>query len=347
MMWNYNKRTKEVNSSVELRNVKILGTGQYLPEQIVSSGQLDERLNLPAGWCEKASGVSVRHFVADETTSQMGALAAVQAMKQAGIDLGEIDCLVSASGVMEQAIPCTAALILEQLGGGELSIPAYDINATCLSFLAALDTLSYLVAAGRYRHVLIVSSEVASAGLNWEDRESCILFGDGAAAAVIGRAEPDELSSILTSRIETYITGAHFCEIRGGGTRLHPRHYSEETKEDYLFRMDGKSVFRKSAELMPGFMQRLLEPVQLSIDQFKLVIPHQASGSAMELLRRRLGIESDRFMMNIQNHGNTIAASIPMALHAAIEEGRITRGDQIMLLGTSAGLSLGGMVLVY
>ncbi len=329
------------------RNVKILGTGEYLPQQVISSTELDQRLNLPSGWSENASGVSIRHFIQDETASLMGAFAAQRAMEKAGIGLKDIDCIISASGVMEQAIPCTAALILEHLGGEELSIPAYDINSTCLSFLTAFDTLSYLIAAERYRHVLIVSSEVASVGLNWEHPESCILFGDGAAAAIISKTEPEEPSSILTSRIETYSEGAHFCEIRGGGTGLHPRHYSEETKEAFLFHMDGKAVFKKSAELMPNFMQRLFEPVGFSLAEIKLVIPHQASGSAMELFRRRLKIDPNRFLSIIKNHGNTIAASLPMAIHAAIEEGRIKRGDRIMLLGTSAGLSLGGMVLVY
>ncbi len=330
-----------------LRNVKILGTGEYLPKQQITSAELDQRLGLPSGWSESASGVEVRHFVTDETASLMGALAAQQAMERAGVELEDIDCLISASGIMEQAIPCTASLILEHLGGADLNIPAYDINSTCLSFLTALDTLSYLVDAGRYRHILIVSSEVASVGLNWHNRETCVLFGDGAAAAVIGRTKPGEPSSIIDSRMETYSSGAHFCEIRGGGTGLHPRHYSDKTKEAFLFRMDGKAVFRKSAELMPGFMQRLLKPAQLSLDRIQLVIPHQASGSAMDLIRRRLSIEPDRFMTIIKNHGNTIAASLPMAIHAAIKEGRINRGDCIMLLGTSAGLSLGGMILVY
>ena len=332
---------------MQRRNVKILGTGEYLPKQRITSTDLDNRLGLPTGWSENASGVAVRHFVTDETASWMGALAAQQAMEQAGIGLNDIDCLISASGVMEQAIPCTAALILEHLGGADLNIPAYDINSTCLSFLTALDTLSYLIDAGRYRHILIVSSEVASVGLNWNNRESCVLFGDGAAAAIIGRAKPGEPSSIIDSRMETYSVGAHFCEIRGGGTGLHPCHYSEKNKEAFLFKMDGRAVFKKSAELMPGFMQRLLKPAQLSLDMIQLVIPHQASGSAMDLIRRRLGIEPNRFMTIIKNHGNTIAASLPMAIHAAIKEGRMNRGDSVMLLGTSAGLSLGGMVLVY
>jgi 3-oxoacyl-[acyl-carrier-protein] synthase-3 len=332
---------------MQLRKVKILGTGKYLPQQLITSAELDQRLGVPSGWSEAASGVAVRHFITDETASLMGAFAAGKALERAGISLRDIDCLISASGVMEQAIPCTAALISAHLGGEAINIPAYDINSTCLSFLTALDTLSYLVAAGRYRHVLIVSSEVASVGLNWQNKETCVLFGDGAAAAVIGRTGPGESSSILTSRMETYSEGAHFCEICGGGTGLHPRYYSEATKEAFLFRMDGKALFKKSAQLMPDFMRRLLEPAHISLDEIKLVIPHQASGRAMELVRRKLGIESERFMTIIKNHGNTIAASIPMALHAAIEEGRICRGDRIMLLGTSAGLSLGGMVLVY
>jgi 3-oxoacyl-[acyl-carrier-protein] synthase-3 len=231
------------------------------------------------------------------------------------------------------------------MGLQETSIPAFDINATCLSFLAALDNAACLISAGRYRRILIVSSEVASQALDWEHKESCILFGDGAAAVIVGVSE--RTGSIIAAKFETYARGAHLAEVKGGGTAVHPRQYSEATKTDFLFRMDGEKLFRMSLEYVPAFMHSLMQEAGTCLDKIDLIIPHQASLNGLQLLQRRLGIPDHKFLIRIQEYGNTIAASIPMVLNDAIKNQRIGRGGRVMLIGTAAGFSIGGVIFDY
>jgi 3-oxoacyl-[acyl-carrier-protein] synthase-3 len=326
--------------------LKILGTGIHLPKTIVTAGEIDRRAGLPDGWTKKHSGVLTRHFVANETASFMGARAVENALASAGLKLADVDCLVCTSGTAEQPIPCTAALISEQLNARQ-NFPAFDINATCLSFLTGLDTLSYLVASGRYRCVVLVASEIASSGLNWSDAETCGILGDGAAAVVIGRSGENESSKMLAARMETFPRGAHLAEIRGGGSGCHAKHFAVNKSADYLFDMDGKGIFKIASEILPGFAERLLTEARLGWADFQIVIPHQASLAALRLTQRRLGIPEEKFFIFAERVGNTIAASIPMGIHFALQEGRLRRGDKALLIGTSAGFSVGGLALEF
>jgi len=331
---------------VNNRRIKILGTGKYLPKRVITAEELAAKIGYTSEWIEKHSGVSIRHFIEDETASFMGAEAARHALSNAGITLDDIECIISTSGSMEQPIPCTASLIHRELGGAG-HIPAYDINSTCLSFVVGLDTMSYLVDAGRYQRVLLIATEIASTGLDWSDAESCSIFGDGAAAVVIGKSEANNPAGIIASKIETYSEGASLTECKGGGTRQPSYSYSEDRKQDFLFKMDGRGVFRMASKLLPNFFNGLLESSQNTLADIKLVIPHQASLMSMRLIRKKLDIPEEKFMVIAKNHGNTIAASIPMGLHEAIVQERIHRGDRILLMGTSAGFSMGAMILDY
>lgn len=329
---------------MDSRNVKILGIGKYLPKKKVYSSELDKVLGVNDGWVEKKSGVIYRNHVTTETASEMGYYAIKEALKDANVDIEDIDCLICASGTMEQAIPCTASLISERFGKLLHGIPAFDFNSTCLSFVTALDHISYAIHAGRYKKVVIVSTEISSIGLNYNQPESVVLFGDGAAAVVIGKSNDD--SKILASHMETYTDGAHWSEIRGGGTKIHPREYSEERKEDFLFDMDGTAIFKLSSKLMLPFLDKLFSE-NMTMEDMAMVIPHQASAMAMRIIRKKLNVPEDKFMNIIAEHGNVIAASIPLALHEAIKSNKVKRGDKILLLGTSAGLSMGGIVIEY
>ncbi|MGE7111465.1 beta-ketoacyl-ACP synthase III [Lysinibacillus sp. NPDC047702] len=330
----------------QIRHVKILGTGKYLPSKKVYAREIDELLGVKAGWVEQKSGVVMRSFIVNETASEMATYAAMEAIKASGLHKKDIDCIVSVSGTMEQPIPCNAALVQKQLGLSDSKIPCFDINSTCLSFVTGLDTISYLIHCERYRNVLLVSSDIASVGLNWDAKENAILFGDGAAAVVITKTPENETSKVLSGHMETFSEGAHNTEIRGGGTKLHPTN-PKAHETDFLFDMNGKSVFKLSSKNIGAFMEKLLATSNCTMDDIDLVVPHQASGMAMRILRNKLGIEEAKFMNIIHNHGNTIASSIPIALHEAIVQNKIQRGNKIMLIGTSAGLSIGGVVFEY
>ncbi|ULL13859.1 beta-ketoacyl-ACP synthase III [Paenibacillus sp. H1-7] len=330
---------------MQIRKVKILGSGKYMPKRVITAREMDELLDVPAGWVEKKSDVLQRHFVEDETASQMGAFAAQEALKQAGLAFSDIDCLVCTSGTMEQPIPSTASLIQRAMGEDHSGVPSFDINSTCLSFLTGFDVMSYMVTSGRYRRVLLVATEIASVGLNWAHKESAALFGDGAAAVVIGPAEEQESSRIVCSAMQTYSQGAHLSQIRGGGTGAHA--LTEQEEAAFLFEMDGQGIYKMASRILPGFVASLLQQASCAMKDIQLVVPHQGSAMAMRLISRKLGISQEQLMFITPTHGNTIAASIPMGLHEAIRERRIDRGSRVLLLGTSAGLSVGGMILDY
>jgi 3-oxoacyl-[acyl-carrier-protein] synthase-3 len=323
-------------------NVKILGTGKYLPRRRVPSEELDARLGLAAGTVATKTGVKVRHHADGESVAEMAVRAAAAALDEARTAPGELDLIVSAGASPIQLIPCNATLIQRQMGLGSSGIPAFDIDATCLSFQVALDFVGMAVAAGRYRRALVVSSEWASRALNWQHLESAGLFGDGAAAVVLGPAAADEASAILASRTATFADHADLCQLYGGGSALPGHHYTPENRERYLFDMDGPGVFKAAARLLPEHLQKLFESVApVSLDDVRMVVPHQASLAAMTLMRRRLGIPEERWLEIIETHGNCIAASVPMALHEALKTQRVQRGDLVLLIGTGAGLSLG------
>ena len=331
---------------MQQRSVKVLSTGKYLPKRQVTAQELANEIGVSSSWIEKKSGVMVRYFVDDETASQMGAYAAKEALTAANLSPQEIDCIVCANTVAEQGIPCTAVLIQQHLGIANSGIPAFDVNATCLSFVVALDTLSYLLDCGRYSRILIVSSEIATIALDWADHESSTLFGDGAVAVIVEKTPTAESSAILASRLETSGEGAALSQCLGGGNKHHPREYAAHP-DRFLFKMDGRGVYRMAAKILPDFLQRLFAPAGLSMADMQVVIPHQASLMAMRLIQKQLEIPDDAWMVIAHNHGNTMAASIPMALHEAIQQGRLKRGDRALLLGTAAGLSVGGIVLRY
>lgn len=328
--------------------LRILGTGEYLPERCVPSTEFDTRWRKPSGWTFRACGVEQRHVAASsETSSYMGARAAQRALAAAQMTPHELDCIVSACSVMEQAIPCLGSQIQRALGLGESGIPAFDVNATCLSFLVALDLISCAMAAGRYRKVLMVSSESPSAGLNPDDAGTAALFGDGAVAVVVGLAEPDSLSGLLATKVATYSVGSEMCQLRAGGTRMRVGKGFEAYQAATFFEMDGKATFRLAARYLPEFSEQLLASAGVDKEDLSCLIPHQASGRALDKLDTILGIPLAKVVRTIHHRGNMVAASMPGALHHAISSQRLLRGDLFALMGTGAGLSLGGAVLRY
>ncbi|MEB3222245.1 MAG: beta-ketoacyl-ACP synthase 3 [Candidatus Sericytochromatia bacterium] len=333
------------------RRIRIRSVGRYLPTTVVTAAALDERMGLPPGTVAAESGVLERRYAGDELASSMGAKAARQALEAGGLALADVDLILGACGTPEQAIPCNAALIQRALGAERSGIPAFDVNSTCLSFLTALDVASCLIEAGRYRRVLVVSADIASVGLDWQARESAMILGDGAAAAVVEASPADDPAAFLACGMQTYSEGADLTRIRGGGSRHHPREHRGDLAsyaEGYcLFEMDGRAVFKRSAAVLPGFLSEVLGQAGLSLDDVALVVPHQASPSALELMRRRLGLPPERWLTIAHDHGNTVAASIPLALEAAVREGRLRRGDTALLLGTSAGFSVGALAFRY
>ena len=307
-----------------MRKIQFKGYGIELPKNTVElKGQVRYRIS------EGESQIS------------LAVSACEKALKNANITINDIDCIVSASAVGIQPIPCTAALIHEKIAKGT-SIPALDINTTCTSFITALDTMSYLVEAGRYERVLIVSCDVASIALNPKQKESFQLFSDGAAAFVIEKTEKE--IGVIDAIQKTWSEGAHSTEIRGGLSNFHPKNYSEMTKEEYMFDMNGKTVLSLSISKIPELMKNFLKNNGMKVSDIDMTVPHQAS-VAMPLVMQKLGIEKDKFLDEVKEFGNMVSASVPITLVHGLENGRIKSGNTILLIGTAAGLTTDMMLI--
>lgn len=329
------------------RPVAILGTGHALPGQRLESLELDARLQLAPGTVERLSGV-VRRAVASpqENAARLGAQTAHNALAAAELTLDSIDLVVCANGTQDQGMPCNAALLHHELGLGGSGIPAMDISASCLSFIAALDTLSWPLAAGRYQRVLLVCADIASCGLDWQQVAVSAMFGDGAAAVVLGPATTQG-PGIIASRLQTWSEGAALCEIRAGGSRYHPSRINEPFGPLSHFAMQGKAVFRLAAQHLPRLIDEVLAEAQMTVEQLDWIVPHQASRQSLDHAITRLGFAREKVVDIFADHGNQVAASLPTALDIAIRDQRILRGQRVLLVGTGAGLSLAAMILEY
>jgi 3-oxoacyl-[acyl-carrier-protein] synthase-3 len=326
--------------------LKIVGVGHYLPERVVSSRKIEEMFGLPEGLIVSKTGVHERHWVKKgETSTFMGAQAAREAVDDAGLGLRDLDLIMNASGTSPQAIPDGGHLLQRELGLGTSGIPCMTIHTTCLSFLVGLDVATGFTAAGRYQTILIVSSDVSSCGINFKEPESAGLFGDAAAAVVVTRTPKGEPSAVTAARFEGYSRGADYTRVPGGGTNKHPNH--PDTKpEDNLFQMDGAKTYRLARKYVGGFLERLRPGLSKGLGTVDYVVPHQPSLLGLRSLRYH-GMPDEKVGMTLDRFGNCVAASMPLTLYMAVREGLIQRGHEILLMGVGAGLSFGGMILIY
>ncbi len=325
--------------------LKIAGLGCYLPPQIVTNAEVEARCQLPAGWIEQRTGVQERRWATTETNAFMAARAAEAAIAQAGIPLRNLDLIINASGTQMQGIPDGGPLLQRELGLAESGIACFSVHATCLSFLMALDVAASLLTTGRYHTILVASAEIASRGINFKEPESAALLGDAAAAVVLTRPAHAEASAVHASHFETYSIGANLAEVRGGGTRCHPNH-PDTTPADNLFHMSGPQLLKLTRQHSSRFLETLRPGLATGLNTIKWVVPHQASLLGLRMLQF-FGWPTERILISLDRLGNTVAASIPVTLYQGVHNGQIERGDEILLVGTGAGLSLGGVILTY
>lgn len=322
--------------------LKIIASGVALPENKIYSSMLDKKLKKTNGFVEKLSGIEYR-FHANNHDSQavLAANAIHEALASKRLAAQSIDMLINASAIPVQALPCSAAHILAESDLPE-GIACFDVNSSCISFITALQVAAGLLATSQYKRIAIVSADIASRGIDWNEQESSLIFGDGAACVIVEKG--DGKSGIVSYTHTTYTKGIDLCEIRAGGTRCNPR--SGITDADFLFHMKGKKLFRMASSLIENFMQRVFDESGLQLNQIGTVVPHQASHLSLEHMRQRVGVRAEQLIDIYRYRGNQVAASIPTALHEAIISGRFYEKQSVMLIGTAAGLALCAMVLI-
>ena len=315
-----------------LQYFRIAGSARYLPRHRISSEELDHRLGLPVGTTAARTGVRFRHeAVEPESAATMARTVIAEALASAARDVRDIDLIIDASLCVQQPIPCNAALVQEAIGPSAAGIPCLDVHASCLGFISALKVVNGLFASGDAQRVLVVCSETALKGVNWSEPESACLMGDGAAAFVFEAAEPREPCVLA---METFAEGAHLCEVEGGGHRVPPSSHNGANRARYLFRRDGKGVHKLASRCLPPLVSRVLQQARCSLGDVE-VIPHQASGPAVQLIARRLGIASERLHRSLAEHGNLVAASVPYVLHGVRQVRPV--GTRVLVVGTAAG----------
>ncbi|KAJ3085455.1 hypothetical protein HK102_014154 [Quaeritorhiza haematococci] len=335
--------------------VKLLAMGRYLPSQHITTEQLEARFpHWTPGWVKKNLGVLAR-YRADkkkgESQSYMAARAVEDAVKNAGIKLTDLDCIINASALGERPIPDQGALIQRHLGLGKSGIPCFTVHATCMSFVVAYNVASSMINSGAYRTVAVVSSEhCPDEGLDWDNMHNSALFGDVSAAAILTRAAPTENSKFVRFYQKTWGDYFELATIPGGGTAPHPFSAGAKRK-DLTFQMQGPKLLEWAVFNMPAFMDKVMPGVfddDLVWDDTKCIILHQASKKGLNAWKGMLPAhQRHKVFEAFEQYGNCISASIPNTLYEAIHTGRVQRGDKVLLFGTGAGLSIVAAQIVY
>ena len=316
--------------------VCIAGTGSYVPEKILTNAELATRVDTSEEWILTRTGIRERRIAADdETTSQMATHAARRALEQAGLTADELELIIVATITPDTPTPATACYIQQNLGATRAV--AFDISAACSGFLYAMKIAKRLIASGAFKNAIIIGAEKLSSVTNWEDRSTCVLFGDGAGAAVLRIAGPGE-GSIIATEMGTDGALTHLLQIPGGGTACP---ITAATVNDHLgtLRMLGKEVFKHAVNRMKEAAEKVIARAGLQAEDIACVIPHQANLRIIDAIADRLAVPNERVFINLDRYGNTSAAAIAIALDEANRSGAFKRGDHIVLVVFGAGLT--------
>jgi 3-oxoacyl-[acyl-carrier-protein] synthase-3 len=320
------------DKKLNLQKIKIVSTGIYVPSKVQSSAELSRLIGRSEDWIISRTGVVNRH-IAEEPMDVMGAKAARAALK----DGPPPDCIINASTTPLQLIPDSSVFIQKELGYS--GIPSWSVQATCLSFVVALNSAAALVHTGVYKRILIVSSETGTPWRDLHEPESAALFGDGAAAVIVEPSSEDEESCLCDWVMTTWPEGSDSTEFRGAGTRRPPFISNLTKPDDYLFHMQGPKIFRFTIPRVKEALEKLFKRNNLKIKDIDRLVLHQASGRAIDAFVD-YGFERDHVEKILDEYGNCISASIPMTLAIADQKGKLKRGDKVLIGGTGAGLSV-------
>lgn len=326
-----------------MRSVGIVGIGSYVPENIMTNKNFEEFLDTSDEWITSRTGIRQRHIAPEDmSVSDLCYQAGLKALADARIAPEEVELVIVATVTPDYAFPATACLVADRLGAKNAA--AFDLEAGCSGFIYGVATGSQFVAAGLYKTVLVIGGETLSKILNWSDRSTCILFGDGAGAAVLRPVK--EGSGFLGFELGSDGSGGHLLSLPAGGSKC-PASLETVEKKLHTLQMEGKEVFKFAVRVMGDASVRVLEKAGLAQGEIDLLVPHQANIRIVDAAVKRLGISRDKVVINLERYGNMSAASIPVALDEAVKTGRIKEGDNIVMVGFGTGLTWGACVLKW
>jgi 3-oxoacyl-[acyl-carrier-protein] synthase-3 len=314
---------------------KIIGTGSYLPSKTLTNYDLEKMVETSHEWIFTRSGIAERHIAADgEMTSDLALQASRKAIEAAGISPDEIDLVIVATTSPDQIFPSTACILQDKLGIRN-GAAAFDMQAVCGGFVYALNTADMYIRGGQAKTALVVGAEVLSRMLDWTDRTTCVLFGDGAGAVVL---RASETPGIVASKLHS--DGSHRGMLKAEG-----RIRNGEVDGDPFIKMDGQSVFKFAVKVLSDVVEEILEERNMSGTDIDWLVPHQANIRIIEATAKKLGMDMGRVVLTVGQHGNTSAASIPLALDAAVRDGRIKAGQNILLEAVGGGFTWGAVLV--
>jgi 3-oxoacyl-[acyl-carrier-protein] synthase-3 len=325
------------------RTCSISGVGSYVPERVVTNADLERMVDTTDEWIFTRTGIKSRRMAApDEYTSDLASRAALRAMRKAGVRPEHIDLIIVATITPDMPFPSTACLVQQKIGAYRAA--AFDIEAACSGFIFALEIGQQFIMSRTYNTVLVIGAEKLSSIVDWTDRNTCVLFGDGAGAAIL-QNRPDS-HGLLTACMGADGRKADLLSMPGGGSRC-PASKESVAAGLHFLRMDGKEAFKNAVQAMNTAAQESLRRCEMDITQIKCIIPHQANRRIIDAVSERLGARPDQLFVNVDKYGNTSAASVAIALDEAVESRRIHRGDLILLVVFGAGLTWGAAVIEW
>ncbi len=320
---------------------RITGTGSYLPKKVLTNADLEKMVDTDDDWIVTRTGIRQRHIAADgEATSDLAFHAATEALDAAGVAAEEIDLIIVATTTPDYPFPSTAALLQARLGA--VKAAAFDVQAVCTGFVYALATADQFIRSGMYRKILVVGAEVLSRLLDWNDRTTCILFGDGAGAVVLEADESER--GIVSSHLHSDGSQYDLLYVPGGGSKEPLSRELLDSGRQYI-RMKGNEVFRVAVNALESTVLEALEANNLKAEDIDLLVPHQANIRIINATGKKLGLSGDKVMITVDRHGNTSSASIPLALCQAVKENRVEDGSLVLLEAFGGGFTWGSILL--
>lgn len=322
---------------------KVVATGGYVPEKIVSNeffGYLVEDAN---SWIESRTGIRERRFAAaDESSSDLATKAALKALEMAPFDAEDLDCIIVGTSTPDMILPSTACMVQKNIGA--VNAFAFDLNAVCSSFVYAVEAADNFIRSGKYGRVMVIGADTYSKILDFQDKSTSPLFGDGAGAVILARSE--EKTGILQSLVKSDGNGWELIQVPSSGSRK-PITAETIANHENTFKMAGKSVFVFATDVIPRIIEDLTGKAGISAGEIDYIIPHQANVRIIDFISRKTGIAKERFLLNLDRYGNTAAASVGLALDENLRNGTIRPGHLVLIMGFGGGLSWGGLLIRF